>query len=321
MSDQITTFAASAWLLLAAAPGLAVDVNTKAVDSFAPQRLAAAEGARRSEEANGTTTRTNSSPAGEVAALGARALAADYAADIPEMHEIAHALEPFVADEQVGAWARYWRGFSYWRSAINLFNVDATNPRALTDLTSAEAEFGAAMVDPAVAADAKSARASCILNFAYLASEKEDRGAALKEYLRLIGEAKAAQPDNPRVHWVNDWGLYYAPPPQGGADAAIAALTAALEASRRDAAAPHPPAAPTWGEPELLMALSWIQENRPDPKLLEADRRAHEALSRVPEWHYVKAILLPQIHAKMAGGATPIACPSASGKETSTEPH
>jgi hypothetical protein len=70
------------------------------------------------------------------------------------------------------------------------------------------------------------------------------------------------------------------------------------------------------------MALAWIQENRPDPKLLEADRRAHEALALVPEWHYVKAILLPQIHAKMTGGPTPIACPFASeGKEASTEPH
>jgi len=285
-------FAACASLCFVAAPGLAAGANAK------------------------------SAPASEVAALGARALAADYSADIPELHEIAHALEPFVADAQVGAWARYWRGFSYWRSAINLFNVDATNPRALSDLTSAEEEFAAAMADPAVAADAKSARASCILNFAYLAGAKADRGAALKEYLRLIAEAKAAQPDNPRVHWVYDWGLYYAPPPVGGADASVAALTAALEASKRDAAAPHPLAAPTWGEPELLMALAWIQENRPDPNLPEADRRAHEALAQVPEWHYVKAILLPQIHAKMTGGATPVACPFATGgKEASTEPH
>jgi hypothetical protein len=290
-SASIATFAASACLWLAAAPGLA-DAKTK------------------------------SSPAAEVAALGARALAADYAADIPELHEIAHALEAFVADEQVGAWARYWRGFSYWRSAINLQNIDVTNPRALSDLTSAEEEFAAAMVDPAVAADAKSARASCVLNFAFLAGAKADRGAALKEYVRLIAEAKAAQPDNPRVRWVYDWGLYYAPPPVGGADASVAALTTALEAGKRHAAAAHPPAAPTWGEPELLMALAWVQGNRPDPNLLEADRRAHEALTQVPEWHYVKAILLPQIHAKMAGGVTPIACPLASGgKEASTEPH
>src|SRR6185295_10178235 len=74
------------------------------------------------------------SPAAEVAALGARALAADYRADIPELHEIARELGPFANDPHVGAWARYWRGFAFWRSAGNLMNGDATNPRALTDL-------------------------------------------------------------------------------------------------------------------------------------------------------------------------------------------
>jgi len=284
--------AAGAAVFFAAAPGLAAGAETKR------------------------------SPASEVAALGARALAADYRADIPELHEIARGLEPFVADPQAGAWARYWRGFAFWRSAGNLMNGDATNPRALTDLKSAENEFGAAMADPAVAADAKSARASCVLTLAYMAGAEADRGAALKEYLQLMKEAKAAQPDNPRAHWIYDWGLYYAPPPVGGADASVAALTAALDAAKRDALAPHPPAAPTWGEPELLMALAWVQANRPDPNLKEADRRAHEALARVPDWHYVKAFLLPQIHTKMSGGTTPIACPFANGdQEASAEPH
>lgn len=243
-----------------------------------------------------------------VAELGRQVEAADYRADIPELHDLARRLEGFVADREAGPFAHYWRGFAYWRSASNTWNGDATNPRALTDLERAAEEFGAAAVEPALFADAKSARASALGARAFMGGNKADLPAALEEYLRLMKEAKAAQPDNPRLLWVAGMGLFYVPPPEGGADAAVAALTNALGAAKRDRALARPPAAPRWGEAEIEMAIAWVQANRPDPKLQEADVHAHAALALVPSWHYLKAFLLPQIHAKLGGGEA-ASCP------------
>jgi len=52
---------------------------------------------------------------------------------------------------------------------------------------------------------------------------------------------------------------------------------------------------PTWGEPELLMNLAWSYLNRSEPDLEAAEQNAKAALNMVPDWHYVRDILLPQI--------------------------
>ena len=56
------------------------------------------------------------------------------------------------------------------------------------------------------------------------------------------------------------------------------------------------PLEPSWGEPELLMNLAWSNLNRITPDLPAADNQAQAALQIVPYWHYVRDILLPQIH-------------------------
>ena len=63
---------------------------------------------------------------------------------------------------------------------------------------------------------------------------------------------------------------------------------------------PADPLAPSWGEPELLMNLAWSHLNKvtPDPGL--AGKYAREALALVPDWHYLRNILLPQIEAARA---------------------
>ena len=45
----------------------------------------------------------------------------------------------------------------------------------------------------------------------------------------------------------------------------------------------------------MLMSLAWSNLNASSPDLDEAERDARSALKLVPEWDYVRDILLPQI--------------------------
>jgi hypothetical protein len=61
---------------------------------------------------------------------------------------------------------------------------------------------------------------------------------------------------------------------------------------------------PVWGEPELLMSLAWSNLNRATPDLKAAEQNAQAALALVPNWHYVRDILMRQIRdaeAKQSG--------------------
>jgi hypothetical protein len=51
---------------------------------------------------------------------------------------------------------------------------------------------------------------------------------------------------------------------------------------------------PSWGKPELTMSLagSYLFKNPPDAV---AEKNARAALQMVPNWHYVRDLLLPQI--------------------------
>lgn len=45
------------------------------------------------------------------------------------------------------------------------------------------------------------------------------------------------------------------------------------------------------------MNLSWSYLNQTTPDLKNAEAYAKKALKKVPHWHYVKDILMPQIQA------------------------
>ena len=55
------------------------------------------------------------------------------------------------------------------------------------------------------------------------------------------------------------------------------------------------PLEPSWGEPELLMNLAWSHLHATPPDPVGAQKFADSALSLVPNWHYVRDILIPQI--------------------------
>jgi hypothetical protein len=52
------------------------------------------------------------------------------------------------------------------------------------------------------------------------------------------------------------------------------------------------------------MNLAWSQLNRAAPEVAAAESNARAALALVPNWHYVRDILLPQIRAKAAEKAS-----------------
>jgi hypothetical protein len=50
----------------------------------------------------------------------------------------------------------------------------------------------------------------------------------------------------------------------------------------------------------LLMNLAWSHLNRVTRDIAAAESNARAALTLVPNWHYLRDVLLPQIRAKAA---------------------
>jgi hypothetical protein len=232
---------------------------------------------------------------------------ADYEGDRPALNQLYQQLVPFVDEPEIASRVRYWRGFAKWRRAINGFNETPTPTDLAEDLTEAESEFDAAIQRDPGFVDAKVGVASCVGTrlFQERVFAKEKDPARLKQILapvsQLLNETKAAAPDNPRLLWVLGPTLWSTPPERGGGqDKAMATYQKGLDAIREQKGNIDDPLEPTWGEPELLMSLAWSNLNRATPDLSAAEQDAQAALKLVPYWHYVRDILVPQIHAAQA---------------------
>jgi hypothetical protein len=224
---------------------------------------------------------------------------ADYEGNRPALHKLHADLAPFTSDDKLASRTYYWQGFALWRSAINGFN-DNTDPKELeSDLNQAVADFRASSAKDPAFLDAKIATLSSLGNLMYLNRGYPDRTKDLyAQSGPLLKEAKAADPENPRFLWVMG-PIYWNIPAErgGGQDKAFEAYNQGLESIRKRNATPADPLDPTWGEPELLMSLAWSNLNREKPDVATAEQQAQAALKIVPNWHYVKDILLPQIQA------------------------
>jgi hypothetical protein len=86
----------------------------------------------------------------------------------------------------------------------------------------------------------------------------------------------------------------------GGQEKAVATYQKGLDAIREHKGSTNVPLEPTLGEPELLTSLAWSNLNRTTPDLKAAEQYAQSALKLVPYWHYVRDILMPQIHTAQA---------------------
>lgn len=222
---------------------------------------------------------------------------ADYEGDRAALKNLHGELERFVEDRDLASRVLYWRGFALWRRAINGFN-DSVDPKELEqDLMLALGEFERAIAKDPAFGDARIGAGSCVSLTAGLHRDDQTR---MRELLtqagRWLKEAQAAEPDNPRLLWVQGPNLWWVPAERGGGQAkSIETYEKGLAAVRQRAGGARDELEPLWGEPELLMSLAWAQLNRTTPDVRAAEQYARAALKLVPHWHYVRDILMPQI--------------------------
>jgi hypothetical protein len=191
-----------------------------------------------------------------------------------------------------------------WRRALNGFNDGAPRVELERDLVQCSADFRAALARDPGFADARIGAASCLVNQSvlHLTTDRKRAGELYLESASLLKEAAAAAPDNPRLLWVLGANQWYAPSSSGGGqEVALATYAKGLVLARRARGRSADPLDPSWGEAELLMNLAFANLNRSTPDLAAAEECARAALALVPSWHYVRDILLPQIHRARAG--------------------
>ena len=142
-------------------------------------------------------------------------------------------------------------------------------------------------------------------NQIYLAGNDADkRKAILAESGPTFKFVMANAGDNPRALWIRGGMEGWAPPPAGGDLAkATATLRYGVECAWREALRnvhsnpPVPAWVPTWGGPENLMNLAYIHSRAQPPDRAVELAYAEGAATAVPEWHFVRDILIPQIQA------------------------
>lgn len=222
---------------------------------------------------------------------------ADYRAERATLERLFRESEPYLHKDVDPSRVRYWRGFALWRRAINGFNETPQPTDLESDLQRAIQEFQASFSADPKFVDAKFAELSCYGFTMFLHMGDTDR---VKEMMpaaiKLMKECRDLDNDHPRLAWVMGPNVYNTPKERGGGpDTAIALYTTALAAMPGAKKKATSPLDPTWGEAELHMSLAWTYQNKPEPDLALAEKHARLALKRVPDWHYVKKILLPSI--------------------------
>jgi hypothetical protein len=240
--------------------------------------------------------------------LARAVLSADYRGNRPELLFLDGELAK-LPDGPLSEYRDYWRGFAMWRRAMNGFNETPAPGDLASDLEKALSRFQASMARRPDWMEARLAMVGCWGNLLYLAGKDEARRKALLDAaLPSFKEVMQNAGDNPRALWIKGGMEMAAPPPTGGDFAkAAATLEHGVASAWREALADPPPPAwePRWGGPENLMDLAWLYSHAPDKDRRAALAYARGAVVAVPEWHYVRDVLIPQIEALPVAAATP----------------
>ncbi|HEV8117286.1 MAG TPA: hypothetical protein VGQ32_02110 [Thermoanaerobaculia bacterium] len=256
---------------------------------------------------------------GKVAGIAAKILKADYGDDRPALRKLYEELAPYTAeagDPVFVSRVRYWRGFALWRRVLNGFNDKAPREEQEQDLNGCIAEFDDALAKDPSFTDARVGKVSCLVGL-YLLDQKdaERRAQYITQFNQLREEAKTTASENPRVAWMVGGGTWYLPAEKGGGPAAaIEIYEKGLRAARKKSGAAKDSLDPGWGEPELLASLAWSKLNQPAPDIDAAEANARAAVALVPDWHYARDILMPQVRdarEAKAKGASPPPTPAA----------
>jgi hypothetical protein len=257
-------------------------------------------GSRPASEGS-TPAASAETPRAAIARIAARIRRADYEGDRPQLAKLYEEMAPYTQGP-LASRAHYWRGFAMWRRAFSGFNDKAEPAELAEDLKRGIEEFDAASAADPRFADAKIGAASCWVNLSFLRAGTE-RTQGYAKHTELLGEARGAEPANPRLAWVLGATQYYTPPQYGGGQTkAIETYEAGLVSARQERVTDD--LNPSWGQPELLMNLAFANLNRSQPDLAAADRYARAAWKLVPYWHYVRDVLIPQIRAAQAAAAS-----------------
>ncbi|MEP6994474.1 MAG: hypothetical protein ABI968_08140 [Acidobacteriota bacterium] len=240
-----------------------------------------------------------------LAALVSAVRSADYRGDRPALARLDAELDALDAGPLTD-YRLYWQGFARWRRAMNGMNETPAPADLAGDLEVALAYFQASLHRRPDWIEAKVGVAGCLGNLAYLQRDDPEKMQALMgDFAATYHWMDANGRGNPRALWILAGIEFFAPPPRGGDMARAAATTGrGLELSWQESAAGEAPAwVPTWGGPEHLMNLGFMYSHAAAPDRTAALAYAQGALTAVPEWHYVRDILIKQIEALPAAAA------------------
>ena len=206
-------------------------------------------------------------------------------------------LDPYTADRELVPVVHYWRGFAMWRRAINGFNETPIPGDLERDLSAAVNEFDLALQADPNFVEAMIGEGGTLGYILYLhRDDSKPDNSRMFHAISLLQTAKEIDPNNPRLLWVAGPSYWVRPVEKGGGeDKAFEAYQRGLVSARQRRAQTVDPLQPSWGEAELLMSLAWSNLHRKQPDLTAANQFARQALTQVPNWHYVRDILLPQI--------------------------
>ena len=215
----------------------------------------------------------------------ARAMRAGYTADLQALTDAARDARAIAADPAQAALAHYWAGYAFWQRAVNEVNLKADPAQIAADRAAALAEFEAALAAREAFADAHALVAW--LHGWLWSADPANKDAHAAQIRAHHARARELEPDNPRVLWAYSIALQFRDKP---------AATRIMEELTKRPDTHTSSAEPDWGLPEAVMTLAWNDLSAGD--VAGAERLAHRAMELQPEWHYVHAILIPQIEAK-----------------------
>lgn len=235
--------------------------------------------------------------------------AADYRGAREDLERLAVALER-PGDPGLEAYRHYWRGFAWWRRALNGFNETPPPADLETDLRACLASFRAALEREPEWIEPRIGLVGCWSALLYVPpASGARREAILKEALPVLREVDARGASNPRALWLDGGSQIGAPPPRGGDLQKAAAtfhrgLQAALD-EQRSTPEGEPAWIPRWGGAENLMSLAYLHTHTAIADRAVALAYAEGALLAAPEWHYLRDVLWPQITALPERRASP----------------
>jgi len=232
---------------------------------------------------------------------------ADYQGDRAALQRLHQELSALTEDPATAARQRYWEGFALWRRAINGNNQKPPPEDLRADLTQAIADFERSVEADPTFDDSNVGRISCMQFLAFLDRGMPEKSKPLVDrFVALYKEIAPRANDNPRFLWIRGLGEWWTPPGstpeviEQRHEKSMATYAQGAELARQQKGRVTDPLIPSWGEPENLMSLAWCSLNKKSPDPQQAEAYAKQALALVPDWHYVRDILLPQIQTAQA---------------------